>query len=392
MQKHRRHFLSPVIAVALALQGLSAIAANVDYLRYDFGRSATGFVDGMPYDLWFLQAAPDGTSGALSFVGGNDQTAKLILKVTIESGEVVATQESSAPIHSLGPPLCDLTPAMRLLSLDDIESVLTTNVLESNNCFGGIGPPAPVMVTAARGQPVLVRSALLAGVPLVEAIPVEVSKGGVPWRTYYFGHSIGIIKVSSHYAGLGGSFTPTSLPPAKKTGELVEYVNEPDFPLAPAGHFFYSGDPLEQAAIDSGAAGHWRRTGKTISTGGYLPVCRFYGSVTPGPNSHFFTVDPEECEQVKRAALNAPPGASKWNFEGNEFYAAYPSINSVGTTSCAQGAAAVYRAYNNAFESGGKKNPWDSNHRFSIDHQDIVSLVGFGWRDEGIVMCVPAAS
>src|SRR5579862_3263862 len=65
----------------------------------------------------------------------------------------------------------------------------------------------------------------------------------------------------------------------------VEYTNSDDFPGAPAGHFFYSADPAEQAVVDLGIEGRFFRTGRTFATGGVTPVCRFYGSVTPGPNS-----------------------------------------------------------------------------------------------------------
>ena len=63
----------------------------------------------------------------------------------------------------------------------------------------------------------------------------------------------------------------------------------------------------EVAAIEAGAAGPgWQKTGKTLfahteanDAAGLVPVCRFYGSISPGPNSHFFTADPDECAAVK---------------------------------------------------------------------------------------------
>jgi len=53
-------------------------------------------------------------------------------------------------------------------------------------------------------------------------------------------------------------------------------------------HYFITADPNEAAAIDSGSAGPgWSRTGETFRSGGNASVCRFYGSQSPGPNSHF---------------------------------------------------------------------------------------------------------
>jgi hypothetical protein len=37
---------------------------------------------------------------------------------------------------------------------------------------------------------------------------------------------------------------------AQTSGTLVEYINTDDFPASPGGHFFYSADPAEQAAVD----------------------------------------------------------------------------------------------------------------------------------------------
>src|SRR6185436_5083167 len=79
-----------------------------------------------------------------------------------------------------------------------------------------------------------------------------------------------------------------ALAPTRQT--VVEYRDTMDFPGSPGGHFFYSSDPAEQAAVDGGAAGAFSRTGREFVTGGSSPLCRFYGSMTPGPNSHFFTV------------------------------------------------------------------------------------------------------
>ena len=72
--------------------------------------------------------------------------------------------------------------------------------------------------------------------------------------------------------------------------DVVEFYN------APLDNYFITADPAEAKAIDNGAAGPgWKRTGDTFGAGGNTAVCRFYGSQTPGPNSHFYTVSAAEC-------------------------------------------------------------------------------------------------
>jgi hypothetical protein len=168
---------------------------------------------------------------------------------------------------------------------------------------------------------------------------------------------------------------------------VVEYLDTLDFPNSPGGHFFYSSDPVEQAAVDAGAAGAFARTGRSFKTGGTAPVCRFYGSVTPGPNSHFFTVDVDECSALVAAQVTPRPTAvQQWNYEGIAYMTTPPALIN-GAVRCAAGTQPVYRAYNNAYPLSGPKNPWESNHRFSPVLADITALVAQGWRNEGIAFC-----
>ena len=169
---------------------------------------------------------------------------------------------------------------------------------------------------------------------------------------------------------------------------VVEYLDTTDFPNSPGGHFFYSSDPAERAAIDAGAAGAFSRTGRQFLTGGTSPVCRFYGSLTPGPNSHFFTVDVNECNVLKAAQITPKPATvQQWNYEGSSYSTTPVSVAANGSRSCPANTLPLYRAYNNAYPVSGPKNPWDSNHRFTPAQADIASMVGTGWRDEGIVFC-----
>ncbi|MFS8086140.1 MAG: LamG domain-containing protein, partial [Acidobacteriota bacterium] len=177
---------------------------------------------------------------------------------------------------------------------------------------------------------------------------------------------------------------------ATATGwQVVEYLDTADFPSSPGGHFFYSADPVEQSFVDGGGAGRFARTGKSFNIGGPIPVCRFYGSVSPGPNSHFFTADGGECAALKALQKTPiPADVQQWNFEGAGFTTDVPTSTAAGSRSCPQGSQSVYRAYNNAYTADGRKNPWDSNHRFAVDHADINAMAtGYAWRDEGIVLC-----
>jgi hypothetical protein len=183
-----------------------------------------------------------------------------------------------------------------------------------------------------------------------------------------------------------GAFESQSVPAPE--GRVVEYVDTIDFPDSPGGHFFYTADPVEQAAVDAGAAGHFTRTGRSFGTGGPFSVCRFYGSVMPGPNSHFFTADQAECDALRALQIAPTPATvQQWNYEGLGFHVTPPAPRLIGGLGCPAGTAAVYRGYNNAFTAAGR-NPWDSNHRFTTILADIVGLVNAnGWKNEGEVFC-----
>lgn len=251
--------------------------------------------------------------------------------------------------------------------------------------------------------------------------PVSSVGGSGLWMTYWFARQLGLVAFtpgpmysrfgdSSAPPLSGGSSLPMRLasplfvvtdfqseptqPPPLPEAVVVEYRNTLDFPASPGGQFFYTDDPTEQAFVDSGAAGRFVRTGRSFAVGGYVPVCRFYGSVSPGPNSHFFSASPEECRAVKNAEVRPrPTDRQQWNSEGTAFYAVLPMQHpDTQQLVCIPGTLPVYRAYNNAYRPDGTRSPWDSNHRYSTQAADIETMVrDFGWRSEGLVFCVPAA-
>ena len=178
------------------------------------------------------------------------------------------------------------------------------------------------------------------------------------------------------YAGTDGSGgSPSGVYTLVTLDSVVEFYN------SNLDNFFITADPAEQAAVDSGAAGPgWSRTGEYFNAGGPSKVCRFYGSLSPGPNSHFYTIDPAECQALKDLQASTPITEKRWNFESDDFFSSSPVAGQ-----CASGQVPVYRAYNNGFTRG-----IDSNHRITASHAGYLAQVAKGWSGEGVVMCAPA--
>jgi beta-mannanase len=166
------------------------------------------------------------------------------------------------------------------------------------------------------------------------------------------------------------------------------YVTVSEFFAPTLNHYFRTAIPEEAAALRANPGSGFQYTNKDFRA--YLRdnhpvsaqlVCRFYGSFTIGPNSHFYTADADECAQLKQLQATTPAGVQRWNFEENAF-----AIDVPVTGVCpAYAPIPVFRAYNNGFTKG-----IDSNHRYTTDlgvYQDIVAQ---GWRGEGVVMCAPA--
>lgn len=160
---------------------------------------------------------------------------------------------------------------------------------------------------------------------------------------------------------------------AAAASTVVEFYN------SVLDNYFITANAGEAAAIDGGSAGPgWSRTGNAFYSGGDTPVCRFYGSYSPGPNSHFYTADATDCNALKALQASTPATQKRWNFEGLDFVVSVP-VNGV----CKTGTVPVYRAYNNGFARGV-----DSNHRITANLASIQQVVARGWSNEGVVMCV----
>ena len=143
-------------------------------------------------------------------------------------------------------------------------------------------------------------------------------------------------------------------------------------------HYFISAVPSEIEAVANDGAEGWEMTGQGFKAWLSMPsdtlvpvnpVCRFYGLPAGGPNSHFYTAIPSECEMVKTWG--------GWHYEGIGFYIR-PSEY---TAQCPPGWLAVMRAYNNGYVRN------DSNHRFSTSDSTMREMASKGWNFEGNVMC-----
>lgn len=157
-----------------------------------------------------------------------------------------------------------------------------------------------------------------------------------------------------------------------RAAQVIEFYN------INLDNYFITADANEAAAVDSGGAGPgWSRTGDTFEEGGIDPVCRFYGSIVPGPNSHFYTANVAECEQLKQLQQTTPATQKRWNFESLDFLTTAAPVGF-----CPAGSVPVYRAFNN-----GPARGIDSNHRITTSQAGIQEVVARGWISEGVVLC-----
>ena len=162
----------------------------------------------------------------------------------------------------------------------------------------------------------------------------------------------------------GAQSSPPNPPPAPNVVRVFEFAN------AQTGRHVWLADPEEIAGVEAGAAGAgWARNGYYFDARQHgessVDVCRFYA---PGPHSHFFTANPQEC-----AALRAD--GQGWIYEKVAFRASPPPPWST----C--GSGTIYRLYNNRWMFN------DSAHRFTADRALRQRLIEEGWIDEGIAFC-----
>ena len=174
----------------------------------------------------------------------------------------------------------------------------------------------------------------------------------------------------------------------RSTRDTGTYVTVSEFHHAGLDHYFRTAIPEETRALRTNPAlgfsytnNDFRAYLRDSSSSTALQVCRFYGSVTPGPNSHFYTADPAECQGLKNLQATTPISQPRWNFEENAFAVDLPSNGKCP----AYAPVPVWRLYNNRAAQN------DSNHRYTTDLVVYATMISRGpWVGEGIVMCAQA--
>jgi len=194
------------------------------------------------------------------------------------------------------------------------------------------------------------------------------------------------------YAGKGNPFYVATGGAGTMTARLRDgagagtYVTVYEFYAPSLNHYFRTANVEEANALNNNPALGWQATGgdfrayaRNDHPGTSQPVCRFYGSLSPGPNSHFYTAEAAECDALKALQASTPVSQPRWNYEEIAFAVDVP-VNGV----CPQAAPVpVYRTYNQrALEN-------DSNHRYTTVFAIYQEMVANGWKGEGVTMCAP---
>lgn len=203
----------------------------------------------------------------------------------------------------------------------------------------------------------------------------------------------GVYRLELWGTGRGSSGSPYPPPVLLATSSFTVAATTAtvqEFHHSDLNHYFITADPAEaQTLLDHTQPG-WTPTGQSWKAmpatapvdGETAAVCRFYGSVAPGPNSHFYTLFADECAALKALQQSTPASVPRWNYEGIAFAATLPQV---GGTCPATAPLPVRRFYNQRALQN------DSNHRYVTDPAIAADMRAKGWRDEGIVMCATPA-
>jgi len=218
--------------------------------------------------------------------------------------------------------------------------------------------------------------------------PFDVDFGLLGPGLYTVSYSSG--QFSEHQAVLKFAIADSGAATAWPSVPAIEYFN------ADLDRYFITADPREMAALDEGTIRGWSRTGEHfpvfpadgIPGDRSGPVCRLYGLPEAGLDSHFYSIDSDECAVV----LERWP--SSWTLEASAVFGAeYASGGGVDESGapvhyCDLGQP-LFRLYSNGA---------GSDHRYTLSRQVRDGMIATGWIAEGryraadgvpFAMCVP---
>ena len=155
-----------------------------------------------------------------------------------------------------------------------------------------------------------------------------------------------------------------------------------EFYHAGLDHYFMTADASEILDLDQSRHAGWTRTGWSFAVGAPSvphaePVCRFYGLPSAGLDSHFYSANSGECEQVQTRLGGA------WLLESASVFTV--DLPDTATGQCPPRTRPVYRFWN------ARR---DSNHRYTTDmslRQTMLAAgyIAEGYGSDGAVFCSP---
>jgi len=217
--------------------------------------------------------------------------------------------------------------------------------------------------------------------------PFDVDLGLLGPGLYTVTYSSG--PLSQHHAVLKFAVADSGAATAWPSVPAIEYFH------ADLNRYFITADPREIAALDEGTIRGWARTGEhfpVFPADGISdhsgPVCRLYGLPEAGLDSHFYSIDPDECAVV----LERWP--SSWTLEASAVFGAGYAFGFVDESGaivhyCDPGQP-LFRLYSNGA---------GSDHRYTMSREVRDGMIARGWIAEGqyraadglpFAMCVPA--
>jgi len=167
-----------------------------------------------------------------------------------------------------------------------------------------------------------------------------------------------------------------------KTIEVRREARTAEFYEEASGHYYLTADPAEVTRLETPGSG-WRRTGEgfsvwmnaNVAPANAVPACHYY---LASSNSHFYSVNPADCDMLKSMEANERQGGKAfngWASQGTAFYALAP-VNGA----CAAGTTPVARFYSG--ENG-------ANHRFAVSQGVRDAMGNTSWTAEGPAFCAP---